>query len=112
MEGLIVLHATAGGKLEVLRRLPPDASGSNAFAHLEFGELCSLPENILVGGAIFLKDCKDAITTSQKVHLFEEHTLTHPYVVSDTVEHAVHIDGGTELELTGPHVGMNWSGLP
>jgi hypothetical protein len=113
LEGLIVLHlVTPNGVVEPLVRLIPDPPGSNAFAHIEFGEFCSLPEEVLIGGTIFLKDCKNLFKTSQKVHLVEEHSLTHIWMISDTPEHALHIDGSKELELSGVHAGMNWSGLP
>jgi hypothetical protein len=114
LEGLIVLHlVTPNGTVEPLVRLIPDPPGSNAFAHIEFSEFCSLPEDILINGTFFLKDCKNLFKTSQKVHLVEEHSLTHIWAISDTVEHALHFDGSKELELSGEkHVGLNWSGLP
>jgi hypothetical protein len=114
LEGLIVLHlVTPNGTAEPLVRLIPDPPGSNAFAHIEFGEFCSLPEEILIGGTYFLKDCKNLFKTSLKVHLVDEHSLTHIWAISDTPEHAAHIDGSVELELSGEkHVGLNWSGLP
>jgi hypothetical protein len=113
LEGLIVLHlVTPNSAVEPLVRLIPDSPGANAFAHIEFGEFCALPEDVLIGGEYVLKDCKNLFKTSQKVHLVEEHSLTHIWAISQTPEHTAHIDGSAELELSGAEAGMNWSGLP
>jgi hypothetical protein len=88
-------------------------TGSNAFAHLGFGEECAIGEDVLIGGKFAVKDCLGKYKEHRVNHLVEEYApLTHLWVISDTAEHAATILGSAEFFLTGANTGLKWAGLP
>jgi hypothetical protein len=96
---------------EGLIRIEPATAGGN-FATIEHGGECSLPEKEPVKGILFLKDCKNEGKVELVTHLIEQAPSTHVFVISDTPEHAVNVDGSATVKLIGAHEGMKWSGLP
>jgi hypothetical protein len=112
LKGTLLLHKSSDGTKDKIFIIEPD-TGSNALAHLELGELCSLGENILFGGKFAAIDCKGEAEKHLEKHLLTEFTpLTHLWVISDTVEHAARIDGRAFEFLTGAtNGGKPWATL-
>jgi hypothetical protein len=112
LKGLVSLHTLGDGSKDSTVLIEPD-TGSNAFAHIEVGELCSLGENVLLGGKLSLKDAEGAFATHKVSHSIEEFSLlTHLWAISDTAEHKATIDGSATVSLTGEHAGLKWAGSP
>ena len=106
LKGLMTLHS-----FEPVLLVEPKEGANLAVFHHE--EECSLPENVPLRGKLFLKDCKTEGDVELVTHLIEEQTsLTHLYVISDTLEHIAVISGSANVKLTGAHAGLKWSGLP
>jgi hypothetical protein len=90
----------------------PD-TGSNAFAHVELGEECSIGEDVLIGGKFAIKDCLGKYKEHRVNHLIEEFpALTELWAISNTPEHKATILGSAEVFLTGANKGLKWAGLP
>jgi hypothetical protein len=112
LKGLVSLHTLGDGTKDSTVLIEPD-TGSNALAHIEVGEICSLGENVLLGGKLSLKDAEGAFATHKVSHSIEEFSpLTHLWVISDTAEHKATIDGSATVSLSGEHAGMKWAGSP
>jgi hypothetical protein len=120
LKGTLLLHKLlSNGVKDKVFIVEPD-TGSNAFAHIELGELCSLGENVLVGGPaattnskFAIVDCeKEAGSTHLEKHLITEFKpLTHLWVISDVPEHAATIDGSAFVFLTGANANRPWAAL-
>jgi hypothetical protein len=119
LKGTLLLHKLTSGTKDKILIVEP-ATGSNAFAHIELGELCSLGENVLVGGPsattnskFAIVDCKGEGEKHLEKHLITEFApLTHLWVISDTVEHKATIDGSALAFLTGAtNGGKAWAAL-
>jgi hypothetical protein len=113
LDGLIELHKLEpSGVRDDIVKFIPDV-GSNAIAHIQFGEECSLPEEILIFGYFSVYDCQNEFLVHKVTHLWQEFApLTHLYVISDTLEHKVTIDGSVNVFLKGKHLGLKWAGTP
>jgi hypothetical protein len=106
--GLIILHNGEG-----LVKLTPD--DGSVFAHLKLGEECSIGEEVLVTGALTVKDCvvveakcTNKLTTESVTHLIVEGPLSSLLALGQPAT----IDGSAIVELVGAHSTMSWSGLP
>lgn len=111
MKATLLLHKLGNGTKDKIMIVEPD-TGSNAFAHLELGELCSLGENVLFGGKFATIDCKGEGEKHLKEHLLTEFAaLTHIWAISDTAEHAAKIDGTAFMFLTGANANKEWAAL-
>jgi hypothetical protein len=106
----LLLHKlTTDGVKDKIIIVEPD-TGSNAFAHIEMSELCPIGTDVLVGGRFAIIPSNP--TTHEVKHLIKEFVpLTHLWTISDTAEHAAHIDGSAEVFLSGANVGKSWAAL-
>jgi hypothetical protein len=106
-EGLIVLHLTGvGTNVEPLVKITPDEG--NVFAHIKLGEECSIGEEVLVAGSLFIKDCNNEFTVEKVEHLIQQHSLTSLTALGQPAT----IDGTALVALEGAHEGLKWAGLP
>lgn len=112
IDGLIRLHELAGVKDETVEFKPH--TGQNAFAHVKTSELCSIGEDILIGGKFSTKDSQNEFLVHKTSHLIEEFpALTELWALSNTPEHKATIDGSALVSLKGVgHVGLKWAGTP
>jgi len=111
LKGTLLLHKLANGTKDKIFIAEPD-TGSNALAHIEMGEECSIGENILIGGKFAVVDSLGHGETHEVEHLVTEFpALTHLWAISDTAEHAAHIDGSAFVFLTGANKGRKWAAL-
>jgi hypothetical protein len=107
--GLIVLHELSPTVRDELVLLLPE-TGNTIFT-LEMGEACALGESLPIKGKFVVKDCQNAFLTHQVIHLIEEGPLSHLFIISDTPEHAVKVDGSVNVFLSGTHLNRPWSGM-
>ena len=74
------------------------------------GEECALGETVPLKGKLSLKDAE--LTELLIEHLFTQGPLTELWVLTNTAEHAVTIDGNANVMLSGAHEGVEWCGAP
>jgi hypothetical protein len=87
-----------------------EPSEGTTFVNVNMGEECPIGENIPVRGTIVFKDCEDALEVHQVEHLIEEDVSTELWVLNNTPEHKMTIDGSALGFLEGEHEGLEWSG--
>jgi hypothetical protein len=110
IKGTLLLHKLTGGTIHKVIIAEPDEG--SAFLHMELGVKCSIGEDVLVGGKLALWDPAQGGSTHKGSQLITEFVpLTHLWVISDTVEHAAHLDGSANVSLTTINVGKSWAAL-
>lgn len=85
-------------------------SSGSTFMTLEMGTLCPLGNKMPMGGTWDFKG--ETLGTLAAEQLFVEGPLKSLWLISDTAEHKVTMDGSAILSLTGEHAGVQWSGTP
>jgi hypothetical protein len=113
LKDLIVLEA-GGVAGEPYDRLEPEEG--TRFVVLETSSSCAFGEKIPIvtetGNGFVLKDCNNEGKVEKVTHLGEEGPGTKLWVISKTVEHESHIDGSTNVVLSGAeHADLKFSGI-
>lgn len=109
--GGIVFHEGAG----VTQFLPETGT---TLATLFFGEECSLPEKVALitksetGKGLALTDPLGLGKELVEHEIAELSALTELWVISETAEHKVTLEGKAAVGLTSPHNGLKWKGTP
>jgi hypothetical protein len=124
-KGELVLHKTKAGVEEVLTKVEPlltakeveekkePSKGIFTTIRLE-GLECPYPEQNVVHGTLFLKDCQGFATTHKLEHLIEANAeLTALYVGGHSAKQleVTKVDGSALIRLKGAHVGLEWSAM-
>ncbi len=109
ISGLIVLHTLQpSGAVDELVLIDP-VSGTT-FATLEFGAMCALAEKISINGKLVVQEAGMGLNALEQIHLFVQGPLTELWVLSNTPEHAVKLDGAFDALLDDPHFQREWLG--
>jgi hypothetical protein len=109
IKGTLLLHKLEGGTKDQIIIAEPD-EGEKFFAIIRMSELCSIGSEVPVGGKFAIKPTNPI--THEVEHLITEFVpLTHLWTISDTAEHAAHIDGSALVRLTGTNEGRSWAAL-
>jgi hypothetical protein len=89
-------------------------NGEQKLALLELsGAECVLPADVKLFGTMVVEDSEGKAETERERHLvIEDWVASGVFVISETLEHFVKIDGSANVFLTGGSSGLNWSGLP
>jgi hypothetical protein len=112
LDGLIKLHKLEGGEVDDVVVFEKDV-GANAIAHIILGPKCAIAEELLLDGSFAFQDCQKEFLVHKVVHLWEEFPLLNKlWIISNTPEHKVTIDGSVNVFLTGKHAGLKWAGTP
>jgi hypothetical protein len=99
LKGKLVFHEGVG----VVRVEP--VSGT-VLASLSFGSKCSISEEESITGVASFQDT--AANTEQVVHLWTQGPLTAVIARSQPAT----INAAASVSLSGPHIGLKWSGWP
>lgn len=102
-KGEIILHAPI--------RMEPETG--SVFMTMEMGSLCPIGTKVPIGGILYGKDSEiEKIFLSNPLieHLFIEGPGSNVWVISETAEHKVTLDGGMLLFLSSTHSGLKWAG--
>ena len=88
-------------------------NGEEKLALLELaGAECVLPSDVKLFGKMVVEDAESKAETERERHLIKEDWVASGlFVISETLEHFVTIDGSANVFLTGGSSGLNWSGL-
>jgi len=107
----LLLHKLPNGSLDKIMIAEGDV-GSGPLIHVETSEECSIGETVLFGGKVALIDCRLEGEVHLLEHLIKEfEPLTHLWAISDTAEHAAHLDGSWFIHLIGTNAFKEWAAL-
>jgi hypothetical protein len=99
---------------ELLTKIEPESGPTGIFKLFRFeGIECPLPEDLIVHGVLYLKDCEGFATTHKLKHLVESAPPTALYVGAHSVKQleVTKLLGSFWLKLAGAHSGLEWSGM-
>lgn len=85
-----------------------EPSGGTQFLTMELSESCPIGEKVSINGVLYAKDCENQLATHLVKHLVEEGSGTDMWLISNTAEHKVHLDGSAWGFLGGAHTGLKW----
>lgn len=106
VKGLLV---SVGSEARVL----VEPKTGESFVTTNMGPECAIGENISIFGVLYLKDCENLISTHLVKHLFEADSVnSNMWIINNTAEHKVTIDGSVFTFLGGAHTALKWAGEP
>jgi hypothetical protein len=115
-KGELQLHEVSATEKEVVTRIEPAVGGLEgtlATLRLEGGE-CEYPEQVVVHGALYLKDCQKLALKLGVKHLVEDLVkLTSLYLGGHSAKQLeiTKIKGSAWIKLAGAHAGLEWSAM-
>jgi hypothetical protein len=109
LKGELVLVGT-----ELLTKIEPKLGPTGTFKLFRFeGSECPLPEDLILHGTLYLKDCEGFAATHKLKHLVESAPPTALYLGAHSVKQldVTKFLGSFWLKLAGAHAGLEWSGM-
>jgi hypothetical protein len=104
--GLMALFQTKDTFIEI-KAESLDKEGKSIFAHIQLGEECSVGEEVLVVGSLYLKDANN-FAEERSERLVLEASGSNLKVLGQPAV----ITGSARLWLVGAHAVLPWGGLP